>query len=535
MVSDGPHGLRKPVATSMLDAAGSEPATCFPTASSLGSTWDRDLAAAVGRAIAAEARVAGVSVVLGPGVNIKRHPLCGRNFEYLSEDPLLAGVLAAAFIHGAQSQGVGTSIKHFAVNNQEANRMVVDAIVDERTLREIYLPAFEIAVKEAAPWTVMCAYNRLNGTYCAEHTWLLTEVLRDDWGFQGLVVTDWGANDDRVAGVLAGQDLEMPGGGSVHDAVVVDAVRGGSLAEAAVDRCARRVVNLLEQAAAATDVPTPPLDLDANHALARRVAAAGTVLCTNDGLLPLDASSHIALVGEFAVRPRYQGSGSSQVNPSRRDTMLDEMRRVVGDRGGRLRYARGYDARARDGDAVDAGLIDEAVAVSARADAAVVVVGLPPSWETEGVDRAHMRLPHQHNELVRAVCAANPRTVVVLCNGAPVMMPWVDLPAAVVEAHLGGQAGAGGVVDVLTGEAEPGGRLAETYPLRQADVAADRWFPGDPRQVQYREGLFVGYRWFDAAGLDVLFPFGHGLSYTTWSVEEVAVSPPSRMRVPWSR
>jgi beta-glucosidase len=521
MVTDGPHGLRKTVGESLRDEAKSLPATCFPTASSQGATWDSALMAEVGAALGREARTNDVAVVLGPGVNIKRHPLCGRNFEYFSEDPRLSGQLAAAFITGVQSLGVGTSLKHFAVNNQESHRTVVDAVVDERTLREIYLPAFEIAIREARPWTVMCAYNKLNGTYCGEHRHLLTTILRDEWGFEGLVMSDWGANNIRTAGISAGLDLEMPSSGGAHDATVLEALDNGTLPRPDLDRCVDRVLHLIERSEAGASTPTPTCDLDDHHHLARRVAAAGTVLLKNDDALPIDPSARVALIGEFATQPHFQGGGSSQVNAFRIDRTLDEMRRLATDAGGRVQYAPGYE---RDTDNHRGDLIDEAVAIARNADVAVVIAGLPPAWECEAFDREHLRLPAQHDRLIRAVTAANPNTVVVLVNGAPVAMPWVDHPRAIVEAYLGGQAAGGAIADVLFGIAEPGGRLAESFPVRRQDLASDAWFPGSPRQVQYREGPFVGYRWLDTVGADVLFPFGHGLSYTTFSLTEVTAS-----------
>ena len=528
MMADGPHGLRKVNSASLADLQASEPATCFPTGSALAATWDPELVAEVGRAIGREAVAEGVGVVLGPAINLKRHPAAGRNFEYLSEDPLLAGELAVAWIDGVQGEGVGTSLKHFAVNNQEANRMVVDAIVDPATLRELYLSAFEAAVRRSQPATIMSAYNRLNGVYCSEDPWLLNDVLRTEWGFEGLVVTDWGANADRVAGIRAGQDLEMPGGHGTHDAALCLAMDDGSLPRAKVERCAQRVLTLMErnhvQRSAREDTPdgVPLATLhDEHHRLARTAAAAGTVLLANDGLLPLKPSTHVALIGEFAVRPRFQGGGSSQVKATRRDALLDELRLQVEPAGGRVQYAPGYVLSGRDdreGEAVRR--IDEAVAVARRAEVAVVVVGLPDAAESEGFDRVHLHLPEEHNDLVNAVCAANPRTAVVLVAGSPVTMGWVDQPGAIVCAYLGGQAAGGALADVLVGAAEPGGRLAESFPVRAADVASDHWFPGEPHQVVYREGPYIGYRWFDAAGAQPLFGFGHGLSYAKLSLGE---------------
>jgi beta-glucosidase len=521
LLSDGPHGLRKVVGDRMRDSMVSVAATCFPTASAIGSSWDRALAREIGEAIAREARDQGVAVVLGPGVNIKRHPFGGRGFEYYSEDPLVSGELATATIEGIQSLGVGTSLKHFAVNNQETNRMVVDAIVDERTLREIYLPAFELAVTRARPWTVMTAYNRLNGTYCSEDPWLLRSLLRDEWGFEGLLVSDWGANNDRVEAVRAGLDLEMPGAGGVHDATVLDAIERGDLPEADVDACVARIAGLLADAAATAAQPPPELDLDAHHALARRAAADAAVLLTNvDDALPLAEATRVVVIGRFGAEARYQGAGSSRVNPHRVDRAVDEMRAIADVAGGAVASVDGYD----DDHGLRPDLVDEAVAAAREAEVAVVFVGLPGSMEAEGADRSHLRLPEQHDRLVRAVCDANPRTVVVVAAGAPVAMPWIDRPVAVLLAHLGGEAVGGGIADVLYGRRGPGGRLAETFARQSLDIAADRWFPGTARQVQYREALYVGYRWFETAGVDVLFPFGHGLSFTTFEISDVTCS-----------
>jgi beta-glucosidase len=516
VLSDGPHGLRfQPDTGDNLGTGGSEPATCFPTAVTLASSWDEELVAEVGAAVAVEALAAGVDVVLGPGLNIKRHPLCGRNFEYYSEDPLLSGRLAAAAVRGLQDRGVGACLKHFAVNNQESHRFVVDAVVDERTLREIYLRGFEYAVTTARPWTVMAAYNLVNGAWATGNRRLLTGILRDEWGFDGLVMSDWAATADRVAAVDAGTDLEMPGSAGLWDREVLGAVRRGELPADRVTACAQRVIDLV----ARSPRPGPgTFDVDAHDALARRAAAEGTVLLANDGLLPLAPGGTVAVIGAFAGQPRYQGAGSSLVNPTRVTTALDEFRR----RGAAVTYAPGYDP---ERSVRDDALIAEAVTAARAADVAVVLVGLPPADEGEGYDRTRLDLPAQHDALVAAVTAANPRTVVALSNGAPVLMPWRDAPAAILESYLGGQAAGAALVDVLYGDAEPGGRLAETFPAAQADVAADPWFPGDPHQVEYREGLFVGYRHHVTAGVAPLFPFGHGLSYTSFAWDGVTVDP----------
>jgi beta-glucosidase len=524
MVADGPHGLRKQAeGGDHLGLAGAVPATCFPTAVTLGSTWDVDLVTEVGVALGREARAEGVAVLLGPGLNLKRHPAGGRNFEYLSEDPVVAGRLAAAMVRGIQSQGVGACCKHLAANHQETFRMVVDTIVDERTLRGLELTAFELAVREGRPWTVMSAYNRLNGTYCSDHRWLLTEVLREEWGFDGLVMTDWSGMNDRVAATEAGCDLEMPGSGKAFDTEVLDAVSAGRLDETAIDRCAVRIVELLIRAGAHHD-PRATYDPDAHHALARRAAAAGTVLLTNDGTLPLQAAdgsapARVALVGAFASRPRIQGAGSSQVTTTRLDDLRQALPGQLPDTA--VTYAAGYDPAT--GTTTDQ-LVADAVAVAADAEVAVVVVGLPGSYESEGFDREHLALPAGHTRVVEAVLATGTPTVVVLQNGAPVVLPWADRAAALIEAYLGGQAGGSALADVLTGRVEPGGRLAESFPSAVADLPAHADFAAHPKQVVHREGLLVGYRFHDTAGVPAAFPFGHGLGYTTVALGDVEVT-----------
>ncbi|KAB7743837.1 glycosyl hydrolase [Nostocoides sp. F2B08] len=525
-LADGPHGVRKVRTEGDPRGRGTAPATCFPTASLLGSTWDREVVRRVGQALGREARAAGVDVLLGPGVNIKRSPLCGRNFEYFSEDPLLSGVAGAAWIEGVQSAGVDACVKHFAVNNQEHRRFSVDAIVDERALREIYLPAFRAAVG-AQVATVMSAYNRVNGTYATESPTLLTRVLREEWGFDGAVISDWGAVNDRVASLAAGMDLQMPGDGADRVAETVDAVEGGRLDEADLDRAARAVLRLIQRAEERRADPVEPFDEDAHHHLGRLTASAGTVLLRNepvDGapVLPfaprLQAPYRIALIGALAGEPRFQGSGSSRVVPTRVATLRSELRKRLPF--SQIHYVPGY----RRHDDVDSPPLRQvAVREAAEADVAVVVVGLPESHETEGLDRTAMDLPAPHDALVRAVAATNPRTVVVVVSGAPVTLPWRDEVPAILQAYLGGQAAGAALADVLTGATDPGGRLAETFPAALGDhpVAA---IPNGPRQAEYRESLFVGYRWFDTADVPVAFPFGHGLSYTTFEWTDSSLS-----------
>lgn len=521
MLTDGPHGVRKAAPGTHSGLARNLPATCFPTASALAGTWDVDLLREIGAALGTECAAADVAVLLGPGMNIKRHPLCGRNFEYFSEDPLLSGHLAAAMIDGIQSRGIGACVKHFAANDQEHGRMVVDVIADERTLREIHLRGFEIAVRQSQPWTVMCAYNRLNGVYCSENDWLLNRVLRREWGFGGAVMTDWGAANDRILGIEAGNDLEMPGSGGVNDRRVAAAVRRGELAGEVLDRSVARIVDLVWQSRERSSAKLL-LDPVNHHALAHRAAAEGAVLLKNDGgALPLRSGARIAVIGEFARQPRYQGTGSSRVTPTRIECAFDAIQKIVGaDAAHPLLYAPGYDSELSE---PDPERIDEACAVAAEADVAVVFAGLPSVYESEGFDRPHMRLPEQHDRLIEAVCETNPDTVVVLANGAPVEMPWVEAPKAILETYLGGQAGGAAAADILFGRRSPCGKLAETFPLRQADVPSDQWFPGANRQVQYREGLYVGYRYFDSFDRPVLFPFGHGLSYTRFDYEDLHV------------
>jgi beta-glucosidase len=526
MVSDGPHGLRAQLnEADHVGLSGSVPATCFPTASALGSSWDPELFRTVGVALAEEARKWGVSVVLGPGINMKRSPLCGRNFEYVSEDPWLAGELATAMVVGTQSLGVGTSLKHYAANNQEEDRLRVSADVDERTLREIYLPAFERVVTAAMPWTVMCAYNKINGTYCSEHHWLLTKLLRDEWGFTGMVVSDWGAVHDRVAALRAGLDLEMPPNLGVSDRAVVEAVQANVLDEAVLDLAVSRVLRLVARVRPAR-IEGGGFDEAEHHALARSAASASAVLLKNDGnVLPLRVQSGetVAVIGEFARTPRYQGAGSSQVNPTRLDVPLDELRAGLGD-SVNVRFAAGFSI---EGEGVDAGLAGEAVAAATAADHVIVFLGLPGAAESEGFDRTHIRLPDNQLALLDRLATGGKPLIVVLANGSVVQVSsWHDKVAAVLECWLSGQAAGGAVADLLLGRTNPSGKLAETIPIRLEDNPSLVNFPGDSGVVRYGEGIFIGYRAYDRAAQDVSFPFGFGLSYTSFRLAdlETAVS-----------
>ncbi|MEP6478433.1 MAG: glycoside hydrolase family 3 C-terminal domain-containing protein [Rhodoglobus sp.] len=516
IVTDGPHGIRKQATGGdHLGLGQSVPATCFPPAAGIASSWNVKLMERVGVALGEEARAQDVAVLLGPGVNIKRSPLCGRNFEYFSEDPLLSGELGAAWVRGIQSQGVGASLKHFAANNQETNRMTVSAEVDERTLREIYFPAFERIVTREQPWTVMCSYNRVNGVYASENHWLLTDVLRTEWGFEGLVVSDWGAVDDRVAALSAGLDLEMPGPQEQSSSAIVAAVRSGALTEALLDASVARIRRLADRAAAE---PTAKFSVGKHHTLAREAATESMVLLRNEGdLLPLDTAQAIGVIGEFARSPRFQGAGSSQVNPTRTDSALDAISAIAP-----AEFAPGYSFDSR----VEAApLIAEAVAVAKRSNVVLLFVGLPAGDESEGYDRAHLQLPPAHTQLIAAVAAANPRTVVILTNGGVVSLePWHDSVPAILEAWLLGQAGGSALADVLFGRVSPSGRLAESIPVRLQDNPSFLNFPGDGDVVRYGEGIFVGYRYYETVELPVRYPFGHGLGYTTFSYADLEVA-----------
>ena len=515
MVTDGPHGLRKQRdGGDPLGLGDSVPATCFPPAVALASTFNTELLEEVGSALGVEARAQNVSVLLGPGINIKRSPLCGRNFEYFSEDPLVSGELGAALVRGLQGQRVGASLKHFAVNNQETNRMTVSAEVDERTLREIYLSAFETVVTREQPWTVMCSYNSINGVPAAESRWLLTTVLREEWGFQGLVVSDWGAVDGRVAALGAGLDLEMPGPQSDSVKAVVDAVESGQLDHGVLDAAVERVRALVARTLPAfddidEDDDVVRYDVEAHHALARRAAAESIVLLRNEnGVLPLRSGQRVAVIGELARTPRIQGAGSSQVNPTRVDNPLEQLKgRATVD------FAAGYTLDA----ATDAALRDEAVTLAAGSDVVLLFAGLPEGEESEGFDRTRLDLPDDQVALLEAVAAVNSRVVVVLTNGGVVTLePWHDSVAGILEGWLLGQGGGSAIADIVFGETNPSGRLAESIPLRLQDTPSYLNFPGDGGVVRYGEGMFVGYRYYETAAVPVRYPFGFGLSYTSF-------------------
>lgn len=511
MVSDGPHGLRKQEGESdHLGINDSIPAVCFPPACLSACSFDRGLMTELGETIGKEAQATDVSIVLGPAVNIKRSPLCGRNFEYYSEDPYLAGEAAAAYINGVQSQNVGTSIKHFAANNQEFNRMSNSSNVDERTLREIYFPAFETAVKKSQPYTVMCSYNRLNGIYASENAWLLTDVLRKEWGFEGYVMSDWGAVNERVPALKAGLDLEMPSYGEINDREIVKAVREGTLAESVLDRAVERILSIIFRWI--DHKKEEPFTLEDDHDFARYTAEQSMVLLKNDDVLPLKSEEKVAFIGEFAKKPRFQGGGSSHINSFRISSAMDavsQMEQIARN----VTYAEGFPA---DQDVYDETLAAEAVEAARKADKAVIFAGLPESFESESYDRIHMRLPECQNRLIAEIIKVQPKTIVVLHNGSPVEMPWLAQAKGLLEAYLGGQAVGEAEVNLLYGNANPSGKLAETIPYKLSDNPSYLSF-GDGEETFYSEGIFVGYRYYDARQMPVAFPFGYGLSYTTFA------------------
>ena len=528
VLTDGPHGVRRQAgAADHLGLNTSHPATCFPPAVAVGSSWDPQVAGRIGEAVGREARAMGVHVVLGPGVNMKRSPLCGRNFEYYAEDPLLAGVLATAHVRAQQAQGVGAALKHFAANNQETDRMRVSADVDERTLREIYLSAFERVVTEASPATVMCAYNKLNGIPASENRWLLSDLLRTEWGFDGVVVSDWGAVHDPVASLRAGLDLEMPGTSGKSVRRVVDAVAGGEIDERVLDAAVDRILALVRWADAHATTSDAEVDLEAHHSLARSLAAQCAVLLKNDGAaLPLAPHARIGVIGELARTPRFQGGGSSRVNATRVDDPLTEIHHLGASRGCEVVFAPGFTLNgASEGTSSSEEVLRrEAVAVARSVDVAVVFAGLAEPDESEGFDRTDLALPANQVELIRDVARAAKRTVVVLSNGGVVTLEgWHDDVDSILEAHLLGQAAGGAVADLLFGVVNPSGRLAETIPVRLADTASFVNFPGEQGHVRYGEGVMVGYRWHETVGIEARYPFGHGLSYTAFETTDLTV------------
>lgn len=512
MVSDGPHGLRKQdQEADHLGINESIKAVCFPPAVLSACSFDRELLEKLGEVVGDEAQATDLSVVLGPAVNIKRSPLCGRNFEYYSEDPYLAGESAAAFIKGVQSRHVGTSIKHFAANNQEFNRMSASSEVDERTMREIYLPAFETAVKKSQPYTVMCSYNKINGTYASENPWLLTKVLRDEWGFEGYVMSDWGAVNDRVEGLKAGLELEMPASGGINDAEIVKAVQEGILDENVLNRAVERILNIVFEYV--DNRKEQPLTLEKDHEIAQKVAEESIVLLKNEeAILPLKENEAVAFIGGFVKNPRYQGGGSSHVNSFKVTSVWDALEGKK-----HVTYAEGFSA---DKDVYDEKLAAEAIEIAKQADKAVIFAGLPESFESEGYDRKHMHLPECQNKLIAEIAKVQQNIIVVLHNGSAVEMPWINDVKGLVEAYLGGQAVGQAEANILYGNVNPSGKLAETLPIKLEDNPSYLNF-GDGDKVEYNEGVFVGYRYYDKKKMEVAFPFGYGLSYTTFAYSNV--------------
>ncbi len=516
MVSDGPHGLRKQA--DLADHLGvneSIQAVCFPSGCALASTFNRSLLEEQGRALGEECQAQDVAVLLGPAMNIKRSPLCGRNFEYLSEDPYLSGQLAAAIVHGVQSRQIGCCPKHFAMNNQETHRLNVSAEADERTIREIYLAGFEHVVKEEKPWTMMCSYNRINGTYSAANRWLLQDVLRQEWGFDGFVMSDWAAVDERIEDLLAGLNLEMPGNGGVNDKRVCEAVKDGMIEESVLDKCVEEILQIVFRCHRNRN-HAAIFDLEKDHELSRRVAQEAFVLLKNNGALPLSEQEDVVFIGQYAKKPRYQGGGSSHVNSFRVTSAVEAAAGME-----HVSFVQGF---FDEKDLIDVQLEKEAVEAAKRAKAAVIFAGLPDSFECEGYDRTHMRMPHSQNHLISEVAKAQPNTIVLLHNGSPVEMPWINEVAAVLECYLGGQAVGSAQIDLLFGKVNPSGKLAETFPVKLEDNPSYLNFPGERNRAEYREGIFVGYRYYDTKKQDVLFPFGHGLSYTTFEYKNMTLS-----------
>ncbi|MCR5207571.1 MAG: glycoside hydrolase family 3 C-terminal domain-containing protein [Eubacterium sp.] len=521
MITDGPHGLRKQSkekkSSSGIGLGNSVPATCFPPAATSSCSWDPDLLFKAGEAMGQECLHEKVSVILGPGTNIKRSPVCGRNFEYFSEDPLLAGKCSVAIINGVQSKGIGTSLKHFCANSQEAFRMVLNEVIDERTLRETYLPAFEIAVKEAQPWTIMNAYNRINGVYASENAHTQQEILRDEWGFKGLIVTDWGASVDRIPGLKNGTDLEMPTSGPLNTKKIVAAVKSGELDEAVLDERVDTVVDLIVKSKPVLE-SEHDFDIDAHHEIAARIAEGSMQLLKNeDNILPLKAGAKVAVIGALAEAPRFQGAGSSVINPTKLDNALDNLKKLGVD----VTYAPGYEKTV---DEVNEELFAQAEAVAKDADVVLLFIGLTEEFEGEGYDRVDINLPQSHNALAFRIAEANPNTAVVLAGGSVVLMPWLDNVKGLLNSGLGGQATGIAVARILTGEVNPSGKTSETYPKAFEDNPTFGNYPGGPITSEHRESVFIGYRYYEAAGKEVQFPFGYGLSYTTFEYSDLAVS-----------
>lgn len=521
MITDGPHGLRKQnkdkKASDGIGLGNSVPATCFPPASTTSCSWDEELIQAEGEALAEECLKEQVSTILGPGTNIKRSPVCGRNFEYFSEDPYLAGKCSASLVNGVQSKGIGTSLKHFACNSQEAFRMVINEVIDERTMRELYLTAFEICVKEAQPWTIMNSYNRINGVYASQNEWLQEKVLRDEWGFEGLLVTDWGASVDRIPGLKYGTDLEMPSSGGLNTKKIIEAVKSGELDEAILDKRVDNVVDLIVKSKPALE-KTHTYDIDAHHKLAQKVAEGSMVLLKNDdAVLPLKKGQKVAVIGEMAKAPRFQGAGSSVINPTKLDNAYDELSKLGVD----MLYAAGYE---KGKDEINAQLVNEAVEAAKKADVAVVFAGLTEEFEGEGYDRLDIEMPKSHNNIISAVAKANPNTVVVLAGGSVVNITWLNEVKALLNSGLGGQAGGAAVANILTGAVNPSGKTSETYPLSFDQNPTYGNYPGGPVTSEHRESVYIGYRYYDKAEKDVLFPFGYGLSYTTFEYSDIKLS-----------
>ena len=516
MVCDGPHGLRKKDYSKTGDSlSNSVPAISYPTAATTASSWDPELLYEMGVALGKKCLKEEVGVLLGPGINMKRSPLCGRNFEYFAEDPILAGELAAGFINGVQSMGVGTSLKHFCANSQETRRMTCDSVVDERALREIYLTAFEIAVKKAQPWTVMNSYNKINGFHGSENKHTQLDILRKEWGFDGVVVSDWGAVNNRVLGLKNGNDLEMPSSAGAGAKKIVDAVKSGELSEEVVNERAGNVLKLILKAVDGAKKDYPYNDFD-DQDFARKVAANSMVLLKNNGILPLKKDKKIAVIGELARTPRYQGAGSSHINPTKLDNALEELKNIGYD----VEFAQGYELKQKKAKN-NAALAKQAAELAAKCETVVLFIGLTDEYEAEGFDRSHMNLPEAHDKLVEEITKVNQNVIVVLAGGSPVEMPWNDSVAAVLNSYLGGQAGAGAVADIISGKVNPSGKLPETYPVTYTDTPAFKNFPGNPASVEYRESIYIGYRYYEKADKGVRYPFGFGLSYTTFEYSDL--------------